>query len=893
MTGPPAWRRYLRFWRPDVVRDVDDELRFHAEMRVQEYVAAGMTKAEARRAVAVRLGDVNTARADCIAIGQEREDEQRRASMADDFRMDVRFALRSLARTPGWTAVALLTIALGVGATTTVYRVADALLVRAIPYPDADRVFIVRRLFNVETMPRWLGAPTPASAVREWRDHARTIEAIAPFEIRPALLGSGEDSTTVNGARVDAGFLPFAGVEPVIGRNFTAEETQPGGPSVLLLSERLWKERYDGSPDVLGSVVQVNGRPWTIVGVVPASLSIPEFRLEPVDVFGPLVLTSDTWIRGVIARLEPGTSPEAAAAELNMLFERARFAEGDPPGVRNLAPKLYLTRPQDFLEVRKAIVMLSGAVALLLLVACANIAHLLLVRGAARQRELAVRHSLGAGRWRIVRQLMTETLLLAGIGGVLAGFVGWVGLRLLLLARPSDQFSVFGGNAPNYLALSHVTTAGILPVAASLALGTGLLVGLVGAIRVAHAGIAAALRSGKGVAPGSRRLRGALVVGEIGLSATLLVGALLLIHDVFKLRHKDLGFDADVVYEATFELPRKLEPAAGAAFVAATKERLSAVPGIAAATWGRANAASGRRLGGPEAREHPRPGDAGRSTTLGDVAPDYLAMMGVPLLAGRHFDSQSSGRNEVIVNATLARQLWPNESALGRQVRSSAVPPLRSGEWGTVIGVVPDVIWDVLEKPIGPMIYHPNDGREGMPGNTWTFVVRLTEAASVNAVRRALESMVPTGTRISFENVRETLSRPLVHPRFTMRILMVFAVLGVVLAAIGLFGVVSYSVVQRTQEIGVRMALGATQRSIAALVIGDGARLTLLGIGVGLLGAVAATRIVQALLYDVSRLDPLAFGAGAVLLLAVSMAACVLPMLRATRIDPATAVRVD
>lgn len=880
MTKTPAWRRYLRFWGADVADDVDEELRFHIEMRVDEYVARGMTEDEARRAVMERLGDLDAARAECIALGKVREKHARQADFLDGLRADLRFAFRSLARTPGWTVVALLTIALGIGATTTVFHVADTLLIRPLPYPGSSRVYIAWRTFAVDGETAFSGVPL--AAVREWRESSRSIEAAVPFSRAHGLLGTGPDAMTMDAAVVDTAFLAFAGVRPLIGRNFTAEETSPGGPGALILTEELWHTQYGGSPDVIGKVVQFKGELRTIVGVTPASLTIPDFRAEAADVLLPLVLTPGRphW-GGVMVRLRHGISRDLAEAELGAISKRTGImTEKAVP----MPMELRLTRPQDRLRIRQALVMLTGAVALLLLVACTNVAHLLLARGVARQRELAVRHALGAGRARLVHQLVTESVVLATIGGALAAVVGWGGLELLTALRPE-----------RLVALTHVPARhGVFDVAAVLAITCGLVIGLLAALRSAHHHLGTSLRGGaSSMSTDGRRLRSALVVGEVALSTTLLVGALLLIHAVFDLQHTRLGFDASDLYAVTFPMREGKTPAESAAFGALLRERAERIPGSGQMTLAVGAPGIGNfiALSAFETPGHPTIGIAPQGTEQNFVAPDYFSVMGMPLIAGRTFDNGSAARNEVIVNSSLAHQLWPDSDAIGRRFRNTVRRPDRPAEeWQTVIGIVPDVVRSLMEPASQPAVYRPLSATEE---RQIALLVRVRREDAAALLGSFAASVSPGPSKPVIENVRQKLEKSIAEQRFTMCVLVALAALGVLLAAVGLFGVISYNVGQRTREIGVRMTLGATRASIARLVVGDGIRLALLGTAVGLLGSVAATRLIRGLLHGVSPLDPFSFGLGALLLLAISVVACAAPMLRATAVDPVVAVRAE
>ena len=891
MTRIPAWRRYLRFWRPNIAEDVDDELRFHTEMRVREYVARGMSEDDARHAVHNRLGDVDAARAECIELGKVRETHARNADFLDGLRADVRYALRSLGRAPGWTSVALLTIALGVGATTSVFSVADALLVRPVAYPGASRVYFARRLFTIDA--RRVPSPMPVAAVAAWRTNARTIEAAVPYRYADGRLGSGESAVDVHGTMVDDAFLGFAGAHPLIGRNFTREELVPGGPRVVLLAEAFWRRQFGGSTEVIGKVVPLGDKPATIIGVVPASVTIPDFGRDPADVWLPLVAAPNFVVNGVLVRLKPGASAHAATEELDAIFQREHLGPpgGMPmPGQAAIVMQLSLTKPGSDLAIRQALLMLTAAVGLLLIVACTNVAHLLLARGATRQRELAVRHALGAARRRLLRQLVTESVVLARAGGALAVFVGWGGLVLLAAARPDTL-------TPLAYVSSHRS---VLTIASLLAVACGLVIGLLAALRTAHRDLGMQLRaSASSVLGTSRRLRASLVVGEVALSAILLVGALLLIHAVFDLQRTRLGFDARGLYELTFTARQPLAGAERASLGAALRIRAMADPRIEGVT--EANNAPTphywRMLSLLETPERPATSaDVPSATGVNAVAPDYFSTLRMPLLSGRTFDAGSFERNEVVVSSSLARQLWPGASAIGRRFRDGLTKPDGSREpWSSVIGVVPDIVADLVEGDAHPALYRPLDARQpaGPGSRSVVLVVRLAPAATTAQLASFAKSLAPRGMETSIANVRERIDQTLAQPKFLMGILATFAALGVVLAAVGLFGVISYTVGQRTREIGVRMALGASRGTVARLVVGDGVRLALVGIVIGLVGAVAATRLIENLLYGVSRFDPFSFVLGAALLLTVAVAACVVPMLRATGVDPAIAVRAD
>ena len=894
----PAWRRYLTFWRADIEGDVRDELEFHTEMRVEEYMARGMTDAEARRAVAERLGDVTAARDECVEWGKIRATHARRASFFDGLRSDVRYAVRSLRRAPAWTAVALLTIGLGVGATTTVFSVADTLLVRTLPYPASSRVYLAQRQWTAgkSVVPSSL----PFGMAKIWRERSHTIEdAVLASGGNSATLLSESDSLPVSTAHAEPGFIAFAGARLVTGRVPTPDEVTPAA-HLMFLTEQLWRTAFNASPDVVGHTMKLDGEDWTVVGVTPASLTVPSFRSQRADLLR-LVNATEPASGSILVRLKPGITREAATAELNAIMKNSNLPDVRPgPWPMTLT----LTRPQDWLAIREPLVMLTSAVALLLLVACTNVAHLLLARGAARQRELAVRHAIGASRSRLVRQLATESVLLALLGGTLAVVIGWGGLHVLMALRPAGR---------NFNALTYVAPGrAMIAIAVMLAIGCGLVVGLLAAVRSAHRDLAVDLRVGAANAGyGARRLRSLLVVGEVAVSATLLVGALLLVHTLFALERTDVGFDSRGLYGITLRVPNGMKGPDRAGYAAEVRDRFVHAPGVENAVISdQVPGSSGRmQLAVWETPDHPQDPRIGTNgTAISAVPAEYFAMMHMPLIAGRTFDDGSFARREIVVSQSLANQLAPGRSPIGLRIRNARARtwgsnfspekqamPSPDEPWQTIIGVVPDVMTNLTQAAPDAGLYRPLSLRDttAMMGPRIIILVRDTARDATARLAQMAASVRRADPPPSVLSVRDAIDASLAEPRFTMRVLAAFAVLGVVLAAIGLFGVISYSVGQRTREIGVRMALGATRASIAQLVVGDGIRLASIGIIVGLAGSLVATRLVQSVLYGVSRFDPIAFAAGAVLLLVVAAASCVAPMLRATMIDPAHAVRAE
>jgi putative ABC transport system permease protein len=805
--------------------------------------------------------------------------------IASDVATDSAFALRAFRRSPGWTFVTLLTIALGVGASTAVFSVADTFLIRPLAYRDASRVYVVSLQGR---MPREaMTLPLPASVVREWRTSARTIEAAAAYEPGPgALLRGDPDDVRITLGIIDTSFLAFTGARPLIGRNFTGDETAPNGPRAIVLAEGFWRRQFGASPDVLGKVVRLDlggeasSRLCTIVGVMPASIFLPDFEYARPDVWLPLIDGEHGSVRGVAVRLNAGVSAQAVTEELTAILGRAG---GIDPDFKPLQPRIRVARPQDELPFRQALILLAGAVILLLLIACSNVSHLLLQRGVARERELAVRHALGAHRSRLVRQLVTESALLGFAGGGLAMLVGWSTLEVLARLRPATL-----------PVLSHLTTTrGVIPFAAALSVAVGLTVGVLGALHVAHRHLGQSLRTGASSASLThRRLRGTLVIGQIALSTVLLAGAILLIRAVFEFERVPLGFDPRDLYAVSFgyrDINAVQSPERLAELARTIRDRAERVLGSRNLTI-TGNVIPGEMAFASafERREHP--GDVGPSGITGaaDVAPDYFSVMRMPLLAGRTFDEGSASRHEVIVSSSLARQLGYAGNVIGRQFRNTR----REGalqQWQRIVGVAPDILTNRLDHTATPMLYRP------YPGDVMgaSLLVRLPRNDAGEVLRRFAKSVQPDPLTWRVMNVDERVEQSIAEPRFTMTVLVLFALCGVLLAAIGLFGVMSYTLGLRTREIGVRITLGATRRHIAGLFARDALGQAALGTAIGLAGAAGLTRLTQMSFYGVHGFDTITFILAAASILVASLAACAAPLFRATKVDPVVAIRVE
>ena len=874
------WRRYLRFWGPRGEADVDDELRFHIEMRVRDYMERGLTEADARAATARRLGDLAIRRAECLTITTRRERRMTRAQLVDAFTQDVAFAVRTLGRQRGWTLVAVLTLALGIGANTAVFSVVNSLLLHPLPYPHADRIAILFQEPTQGNSAKMTIMVTPSAAqLRAWRANAHSfedIEAYSPNDM--TLLPARGEAASVHAAMILPTLPSFAGQRPLIGRSFTEADVAEGG-RVAMLSEAIWRSRYGADPRIVGQALSLDGAPYTVIGVMPAAFKLPSTFQPPTDIWLPLDTHNDKIGFSTVARLRPHVDIAAAQRELDSISTRLGDRKQGRTGFR-----AKLVPPAQLVTFRDSLLLLSAAVALVLLIACANVAHLMLARAASRQRELAIRAALGAGTGRLVRQLLTESLVLAAAGGAGGAALGWIGLRLLVSLRPANLSN---------LDAARIDTQTLL-VTLSLSLLTGLAFGIVGAIQSARHSTHESLKAGTLSTSHSRRqnrLRGLLVVSEIALSTTLLVGASLLVRSVVRLQTTDPGFDPHGMYGVQIVLPEKTyPPAARQAFFAELESRAKTLGGVESATMAEGAPPMMNFILGAlqiEGEAPPPPGTSGFVRYNG-VQPNYFRTMGIRLVAGATFSDTSEKSDQVMVNEGFARKYWPGQNAVGHRLRVIRFDG--KGDWQTIVGVAADAfVSGVTNEASQPILYQPFRG-QFQPA----LIVRTKSGANAMAsVRALIPSIDRTLPPPNVTNVEDAMAESIAGPRFTMVLLAAFTILALVLAAVGLYGVLAYAVAQRTREIGIRIALGATRRAIARAIIGQGAVLAVTGIVLGLGGAYWATKFIDQMLYGVPRGDPYSFAAGALLLFATAMAACLVPMRRAVAVDPLIAMKAE
>jgi putative ABC transport system permease protein len=875
-----VWRRYLRFFGYRGVEDLDEELAFHVEMRAHDYMAQGMSEAAARAAALQRLGDLTSARAQCIAVTNRTQRRMTRTRIIDSITQDIAFAVRTLGRNKGWTAVAIFTLALGIGANTAMFSVVNHLLLNPLQYPNADRVGVVFQApksggpsgHNVMVTPK-------PKLIEAWRAHARSLETLEPYRTTDVTIErSGADPRTASVAMVFPSFARFAGARPIIGRMFTPAESK-GEATVALLDEGTWRSDFGGVHEVLGSTVLVNGKTTTIIGVMPTAFALPRSHEGSIDLWMPLDLARHEFGTLTVARVREGITFAAAQRELDAIASRTETGSSD---AKEYDTKLMA--PGDMLGFKQSLVLLSVAVALVLLIACANVIHLLLARASTRQRELAIRAALGAGRGRLFRQLLTESALLS-VAGCIGGLaLGWVGLTLLVDSRPESLGD-----------LATVKMDGAtLAVTIAIAVVTALLFGVVGAIQAARHSTHDSLKAGTLASSASRgrgRGRSLLVVTEMALCTMLLVGAILLLRSVMHLQTMDPGFDPRGLYAIEMNLPedRYKSDAAKRSFNAEALRRARQIPGVEAATLvASAPPKSTFLLGAIQIEGQPEP-PAGSTTLIrfNGVAPEFFRMAGMRIVQGTTFTDTSAAAAQVVINEGMARQLWPGQSPLGRRLR---VVYNKSGDWSTVVGVVGDARLSGLTsdaaEPImygaGTSMFHPS-----------LLVRGAGESAFLSALTNLPRQIDPRLPPPQVQDVEHTMRTSMARPRFTLFLLGIFAIVAVGLAAVGLYGVLAYNVAQRTREIGIRMALGAPRRRVARDVLGQGMLMVVIGSAIGLIAARGGTRLLEHTLYGVAQTDVVSFAGAAISLVAIAMLASLVPVRRAIAIDPVIAMRAD
>jgi predicted permease len=859
------------------------ELESHLQMNIEDHLRSGMTPGEARRRALIKLGGVEQTK--------ENYRDRRSLPVLETLFQDMRFGGRNLRKNSGFTAVAVLTLALGIGANTAIFSLVNGVLLRPLPFLKPDRLAGLTTYY-------------PKGPLVVMREQSRTMDIAGNTDSTEFNLTGVDAPLRLTGTSVSANWFSVLGAHTAMGRTFQEGEDQPGKDAVVILSHSLWQRQFGGDPNILGRSILLDGMDRQVVGVLPNDFRFPSPKTE---LWVPLSLDprqiGDYWgssYMPLTARLRPGATLEQARMELAALRQKilAAYPWRMPD---NAWINSSVTPLQELLvgDIRTKLVILLGAVGLLLLIACANVANLLLARATARQKEVALRSVLGASRWRLIRQFITESVLLAVLGGGLGLFAAVTGLTALKATLPADM--------PR---LAEVTVdARVLLFTAALAILTGLIFGILPATGASRVDLTRSLKSSgeRSNTGGSHRLSGGLIVAEVAVAVVLVTSAGLLVKSLWKLSNSSPGFRSEYILTARItpnesycEVPGRCQ-----AFYDDLLSRVRALPGVKDAA-----AVNGLPLSGvwesiPADIEGYSVAPGAHVPMLMEriITPEYFRIMGIPLMRGRAFNETDAGRNAervALISKSTAQQFWPGKDPIGQHIK-----PRWMDNWWTVVGVVGDVKENSMTQNTpewidGEMytLYGPHSiqgrGPEASPAEL-TLVLRTSNDQSQfgSALQNAVSELNRDVPVSQVETLNGWVAEAVAGPRSTASLFSLFAALAVALGAVGIYGVISYSVAQRTREIGIRIALGARKHEVVRLVVGQGARLALLGVGIGLVGALLLTRLMATLLYGVGANDPLTYASVAILLVLVAIAASYIPARRAMRVDPVVALRYE
>ncbi len=884
----PPRRRYARLWR-NITAEVDDELRFHLESRIREYRDAGMSEDDARAAALARFGDVDRVRETCETIDHLSDRERRRTRMWDTLRQDVIHALRAFRRTPGFTLVAILTLALGIGANTAIFSVVNGVLLRPLPYTEPDRLVRLYTAFHGSGELRY-GMSQPE--FMDYKGLTHIFENAAAFTGTRVTLTGDDEPRHVRGIAATRDLLPVLGVTPFLGRNFEGDEGRSGTEPVVIVAHEFWQTHFGGDPSLLDRTIQLNGIGRRVIGILP-----PQAALADAELFTPLFIHPDSlthrtfnYLNGV-ARLRPGVTLAHAQRELNALTARSVQAwPSDYPADMGYGATVAGMHEEIVGDIRPALLVLLGAVGLVLLIACANVANLLLARGEVRQREIAVRMAIGAGRGRVLRQLLTESMLLAGAGAVVGMLLAWWGLRTIIALSPES--------IPRVEEVRIDVVVGFVALGATLL--TGVLFGLFPALQLMRTDVQTALKDGgrTGSGAGTRSSLGRLlVVGEIALAVVVVIGATLLVRSYGALRNVDAGFAPAQRLVVDLSLPgTRYDGQTTVTFYRQLVDQLRGLPGVeSAAAASDLPPVAGGNNWDIEIDGRPVPeGQSAPSPNIRSVTHDYFATLAIGVLQGRVFTTEDNEGSlpVAVINETAARRIWPGEDPVGKRVRFGARRP-----WVTIVGVARDVrSAGLAEAPSSELfLLHGQMLGIATPERAMYLVVRTSgePMALVDRVRATIRETDPMLAIGTIRTLDDIVTRSVARQRFTATLLTAFGVVALVLAAVGIYGIMSYGVRLRTREIGIRMALGAQSRDVLALFVGQGMRLAAMGLAAGVLAAFALARLMTRLLFGVAPSDPVTYVSIVLLLAAVALLATWIPARRAVRVDPMRALRAE
>lgn len=861
----------MTFWRRKrSLRDFNEEIQSHLALEADQMRDACNAGADPETAARRAFGNVTAVR--------ETFYERGRWLFWDNLVRDLRHALRLMRRRPGFSAVVVLTLALGIGANTAIFSLINAVLLRPLPYRDPGRLAM---LWTDDQAHDDHEGRVALVNFRDWKAQNHSFQDMTVFSGQTFMLGSDGSPERLRSARVPANFFPLLGVEPILGRVFSTDE-EKRGERVLVLSYGLWQRQFGGSPQAIGSELIMDGRKLRIIGIMPSQFQFP---FADTQVWEPIT-THPYWAARdrfsqpsnaawyALGRLKPNVSWSQAQSEMSGIARRLQAEHPD-----NLVPGISVVplHTQTTEKVQLPLAVLFGSVFLMLLIACTNVANLLLARGSVREREFAVRRALGAGRLRLAGQLLTESLVLAGAGGLLGLLLAAEGLRALIAFGPQD--------------IPRLAEAHLDPQVLLFTLAISVFAAIVSGLWPAMQSGAPLGRSRQWTTLANRGVRSLLVIGEFSLALVLLTGAGLLMHSFLRLRMVDPGFHTDNLLTMRIDLHVGKTAAQQVAYFREAIERVRALPGVrSAAAIGRFLNSYGDEPVTIEGRP-PTRSSGGFKAADDTISGPYFETVGIPLKTGRLFSDQDRGGFPpvAIINETMARNYWPNENPIGKRF---SFPERKSSPWFTVVGVAGDMHRQGIEKQVAPQVFRPHSQS---PDNEMDILVRtaVDPLRIAAVVRSEIQSMDKTVAKFGITTVERQLGEQTAERRFDLSLIGLFSVIALMLSAVGIYGLMHYFVIQRAQEIGVRMALGARYGNVIFLVLRQGLALASIGALVGIIGAFALTKTLSSLLYGITPTDPVTFALAPALLIGVAALACWLPARRAARMDPLSALRQD